>query len=182
MPVDDRGLARAALSVLRATVRPTPQFPDSVMYLPEFRLRTREEMIEILGAHPVPARWIAVNWTGALAIGSWNFPGAADARLMDEEVRGLREVVSPASGARSPAIFLRGGTDIVPLDVDQALRFQQFYSFPLCGRRVCDVRQHESRALLRATFGAREDDCVLEYRRLLDDGGMHARPADAGES
>jgi hypothetical protein len=180
MPGDDRRLARAALSVLRATVRPAPGFADSVVYLPEDQLRTTEDMIEILGTHPVPGRWVAVNCTGALAIGSWNFPGPADARLTHEEVRGLREVLAPAPGARSPTIFLRAGTDITPLDVEDAIRFQQFYSFPLCGRRVCDVRQHEARALLRATFGAREDDYVLEYNRLLDNGAMHGFSADAG--
>lgn len=179
--IDDRMLARAALSVLRATLRTTPDVTDSVMYLPWNRLLPMAEMIEIMGAHPVPARWIANNWSGVLAVGSWPLPDSAEARSSGEEVRVLREVLAPPPGARSPTVFLRAAAEYTPLDVEQALRLQQFYSFLLCGRRVVDVAQYELRGELREKFGARDDDCVLSYRRLLEGGTpMHGWAADGG--
>jgi hypothetical protein len=178
MATDDALVARALLTVLRATVSAVSEFPGHVMYLPSWRARTDEEMAQELALQPVPRRWIAVNWTGMLAIGCWDLEESENQRLRSPEVDGLRRTVSAETADRAPTIFIRGGSNFVVTDVDHAVRFQQLHSLPLCGRRICDVRQHELRSLLRDQYGALDSDYVLEYHRLRDGGGMHAIPLD----
>ena len=120
MATDDALVARALLTVLRATVSAVSEFPGHVMYLPSWRARTDEEMAQELALQPVPRRWIAVNWTGMLAIGCWDLEESENQRLRSPEVDGLRRTVSAETADRAPTIFIRGGSNFVVTDALRA--------------------------------------------------------------
>ena len=168
MSVDQERLAETALTVLRATVTPRLQSSPTLVRLPGTTLIRDIQLIREMAANPWPAAWIAVMRAGALAVGSWRLSEPTEKRRESPDVISLKRVLTSGPAVPAPSVLIVGGGPAIQLNVEQALLFQQTYVFPLCGRRVCALGQHEDGRALKTEFGARDTDFVLLYGRLLD--------------